>query len=40
MFEKNEFLGTIWFLVRLFNQIRIQTFPEISVNVYNIIFND
>ena len=33
--EKNEFLRNIWFSVYLINQIRMQTFLEISANFYN-----
>ena len=33
--EKNEFLRNIWFSVYLINQIRLQTFLEISANFYN-----
>ena len=34
-FEKNQFLRNIWFSENLFNQIRMETFLEISENFYN-----
>ena len=38
--QKNRFLGNICFPVKLSNQIKMQTFLEISADFYIVIIND